>query len=119
MELSLETLDENPTFQGVMDIHPREVQKIAAQVRLIDVRQPEEYAGELGHIQNATLMPLESVPEVIADLDRNNTYVFICRSGGRSGRAAAFAQSLGFDKVFNMKGGMLLWNQLQLPTVKD
>ena len=89
-------------------------------LRLIDVRRPDEYSGELGHIEGATLITLG--PDLQAYLEKgatenfkNETIVFICRSGGRSGQATMFSQQLGYTQVYNMQGGMLRWNDLKLP----
>lgn len=104
----------NPDVPGVEDIDPKELWENRTQVKIVDVRRPDEYTGELGHIEGAELIVLDTLPERIGELDKNQTIVFVCKSGGRSGRATAFARSQGFDKVFNMKGGMLLWNQMDL-----
>lgn len=106
---------QNPNFQDVMDIDPNEIHQLKNQVKLIDVRQPEEYTGELGHIPGAELMVLGTLPEHISQLPKDQTIVFVCRSGGRSAQATAFAKSQGFSEVYNMLGGMLLWNEKQLP----
>lgn len=112
----------NPSFGDVMDIDPKEVQKTAAtsssSVELIDVRRPDEYTGELGHIPGAKLLTLDQLPEKIETLPKNKTIVFVCRSGGRSAQASAFALENGFTDVYNMKGGMLLWNEYGLKTEK-
>lgn len=109
---------ENPHFDGVFDIDPLELQNKLNDVKLIDVRQPDEYTGELGHIANAELMVLDTLPEKLETLPRDQTVVFVCRSGARSARATAFAMMNGFQSVFNLQGGMIHWNQLNLPTEK-
>jgi rhodanese-related sulfurtransferase len=110
---------QNPDFEGVYDISPEELARCSAnEVAMIDVREPAEYVGELGHIAEAKLIPLATIPEQVTGLSKESTVVFVCRSGGRSARAAAFAQSLGFQNAYNMKGGMILWNALGLPVVK-
>lgn len=87
---------------------------------LIDVRRPDEYNGELGHIEGATLVTLgPELENKLNEWDKDKTYVFICRSGGRSGQATAYAQSIGYKKVYNMMGGMLEWNRLGLPVSKS
>lgn len=111
-----ESAEENPFVPGVIDIQPTELWDKKSGVRMIDVRQPEEYTGELGHIPGTELMPLAEVPEKLQSIPKTDVIVFVCRSGGRSAQASAFAQSQGFEHVFNMKGGMLLWNDLKLPT---
>lgn len=106
----------NPDFNGVFDVDPDEVSKLLGHVHLIDVRQPGEFTGELGHVPGSQLMVLDTVPERIETLPKDEPIVFICKSGGRSARATAFAQQLGFSQVYNMGGGMLLWNHLGLKT---
>jgi hydroxyacylglutathione hydrolase len=117
--ISFETETENAHFEDVYDIEPEELQAklaVAAKVCLIDVREPDEFTGELGHVAGAQLMSLGTVPEKLSGVDREQTIVFICRSGGRSSQATAFAKSRGYESVYNMRGGMLLWNKLGLPT---
>lgn len=108
----------NPHFADIQDVTPQEVLAATANLKLIDVREVSEYTGELGHAPQTELMVLSTLPEKIKTLPKDKTIVFICRSGGRSAQAAAFAKQQGFTHVHNMLGGMLLWNQLQLPTEK-
>lgn len=109
---------ENPHFEGVYDIGPAELQQLKHDVVMVDVRQPEEYVGELGHVDGASLMVLDTLPDQLNELPKDKTVVFICRSGARSAKATAYAKMNGFEEVYNMQGGMLLWNDLQLPTTK-
>ena len=106
----------NPELPSVTDIMPDDLMKRAGEVHIIDVRQPDEYTGELGHIAGSRLIVLDTLPENIESLPKDEPIVFVCLSGGRSARAAGFAQANGFSHVFNMKGGMRLWNQLGLAT---
>lgn len=108
------TKSSNPENPSVSDIDPQELWEQKNNVLLVDVRRPDEFTDELGHVPGATLMVLDHLPQVIGELPTDKTIVFICRSGGRSGKAAAFAQENGLTDVYNMKGGMLLWNQLGL-----
>lgn len=117
--VQFESKTENPQFEDVYDIDPKELLKkveAAEDLHLIDVREPNEYTGELGHVAGAELMPLGSIPQNLDQISKNKTVVFICRSGGRSAQATAFAHSRGIQNAYNMRGGMLLWNQLSLPT---
>lgn len=116
MHLEFESREENLHFDGVFDIDPQELLRKKDEVFLVDVRQPEEFTGELGHIPGAKLIVLDTLPDHIDQLPKDKTLVFVCRSGGRSARASSFATSQGFQNVFNLKGGMLLWNELHLPT---
>lgn len=101
---------------GVLEVHPSDLKNHLSEFELIDVRRPDEFVGELGHIDGARLVTLG--PDLVQHLekeDKNKKIVFICRSGGRSGQATLHSQSLGFKTVYNMTGGMLLWNELKLP----
>ena len=84
---------------------------------LIDVREEEEYRGELGHIAGAKLIPLKELPErhdELADA-KSGDIVAICRVGVRSATAAAILTGLGFEHVLNLAGGMIAWNEARLP----
>ncbi|MGN7386288.1 rhodanese-like domain-containing protein [Sporosarcina sp. SAFN-015] len=76
-------------------------------LHMIDVREDEEVAA--GIVPGAIHIPLGEIPERMAELDKATPYVLICRSGGRSGRAAEFLEAQGYD-VTNMVGGMLDWH---------
>lgn len=108
----------NPNFPEVTDVQPQEVLENTAHLKLIDVREVDEYTGELGHAPSAQLVVLNTIPTKIDQLPKDQTIVFICRSGGRSAQATAFALSKGFTDVYNMRGGMLAWNSFHLPTEK-
>ncbi len=109
---------ENPQFPDVWDLDPKEIQSNTSKLTLIDVRRPDEFVGELGHIPGATLVTLDQLPERIDTLPKDKTIIFVCRSGGRSAQATSFALESGFTEVFNMRGGMLLWNEYGLKIEK-
>jgi SulP family sulfate permease len=74
---------------------------------LIDVREPEEYAR--GHLPNSRLLPLREVIGALEDLPRDRPIFLVSRSGRRSTRAMRLFADVGFDEVFNLKGGILSW----------
>ena len=84
---------------------------------LLDVREPDEYTDELGHIQASVLIPLKEVPTRAGEIERHkeSRVIVVCRAGVRSTTAAAILTGLGFQHVSNLKGGMLDWNEQQLP----
>jgi rhodanese-related sulfurtransferase len=89
----------------------------ASPPRVIDVREDNEFRGELGHVPGSRLIPLRALAGRASELGVPNDgrIVVVCRSGVRSSTAAAILTSLGFDDVSNLKGGMLAWNELGLP----
>jgi len=102
---------------SIPEISPKEVD--SKKYKLIDVRTAEEFSGELGHVEGSTLITIdEDFDKALESFDKNDDIVFICRSGNRSGTATKVALNKGFKSVFNMTGGMLLWNELGLETKK-
>jgi len=111
--------EENLFYTGVFDIDPKELSELlklhSEQIQLIDVRQKEEFHGELGRVPNSKLYVLDQLDRTIHDFKKDALLVFICRSGSRSARASELALGLGYKNTYNLKGGMLLWNELRLP----
>lgn len=75
-------------------------------INIIDVREDEEVAA--GKIPQAKHIPLGEVPNRVNELDKNQHYYLVCRSGGRSGQACSFLSQNGYN-VTNVDGGMLGW----------
>jgi glyoxylase-like metal-dependent hydrolase (beta-lactamase superfamily II)/rhodanese-related sulfurtransferase len=84
---------------------------------VVDVREPEEYTGELGHIPGSVLIPLKELPARAHELEQHKgrPFIAVCRAGVRSTTAAAILTGLGFEQVWNLKGGMLDWHDQNLP----
>jgi glyoxylase-like metal-dependent hydrolase (beta-lactamase superfamily II)/rhodanese-related sulfurtransferase len=84
---------------------------------LLDVREPEEFVGELGHIEGALLVPMDALehrlPKLAGYVDRD--VVVVCRAGARSASAGAILRRAGFGQVYNLEGGMLEWVSAGLP----
>lgn len=86
---------------------------------VLDVREPAEYSGELGHIEQSRLVPLRELVKGISEVcnDKNREIVTVCRAGMRSASAAAILGAMGFANVKNLHGGMLAWLEADLPAV--
>ena len=83
---------------------------------LVDVREPLEWAE--ARVNGATLIPLGSITERVAEIPADRTVYVICRSGGRSDRAAGWLRTQGVDAV-NVNGGTLAWIEAGLPVNGD
>jgi rhodanese-related sulfurtransferase len=92
------------------NVDPARALELVPKPRVIDVRQPEEFQGELGHIPNAELVPLATVAEKAREWRKDEPLLLVCRSGRRSSRAAELLAGMGFERVFNLEGGMLAVN---------
>ncbi|AFU11476.1 rhodanese-like domain-containing protein [Bacillus toyonensis] len=76
------------------------------EIHVIDVREVEEVRE--GKIPGVLHIRLGLLEFRMHELDKNNEYIIVCRSGGRSARAVQFLEGYGFQ-VINMVGGMLAW----------
>jgi rhodanese-related sulfurtransferase len=81
---------------------------------LIDVRQPDEY--QEAHVPGAVLIPLATLPDRLDEIPADLPIYIICRSGGRSHRAAEFLIQGGFDAT-NVAGGTAAWIEADKPVV--
>lgn len=77
------------------------------EVVVLDVRTNEEYAA--GHIPNAILIPVQELADRVDELDREETYLIVCRSGNRSVQASEILLDHGFQTLYNLEIGMNGW----------
>jgi uncharacterized membrane protein YdjX (TVP38/TMEM64 family)/rhodanese-related sulfurtransferase len=89
-------------------------------VLLLDVRTPEDYAGEQGHISGSTLLPLEQLEQRIDEIGDyyEKTVVTICRTDRKSSKAAQILAENGFADVHVAKMGMTDWIKKDYPVEK-
>jgi rhodanese-related sulfurtransferase len=97
------------SFAGVWEIDPHGLEEHTGAVQILDVREPEEFTGPLGHIRDAILIPLGELAKRAAELSHDRPIVAVCRAGGRSAQATNILQQAGFKDVANLTGGMLRW----------
>lgn len=97
---------------GVKQIEVSELKEILKMkpkdVVVIDVREREEY--EDFHIPGIPLIPMQTIPNILADLKPDKEYIFVCRSGNRSHNVARFLKENGIHEAHNFSGGMLTWD---------
>ncbi|MEE9268496.1 MAG: rhodanese-like domain-containing protein, partial [Thermoplasmata archaeon] len=74
---------------------------------LLDVREPMEW--KIVHIDGAKLMPVGEVPYKVGELSTADNIVVHCHTGARSARITQFLRDLGFQRVWNMAGGIDAW----------
>jgi sulfur dioxygenase len=86
-------------------------------VLVLDVRNPDEYVGELGHIEGSILIPVPALAQRLGEIEahRGREIITVCRSGGRSHTAAGILMQAKFPRVASMEGGMIRWRELGYP----
>jgi sulfur-carrier protein adenylyltransferase/sulfurtransferase len=98
--------------QGPAELTPTELkQRLDAgeSFTLIDVREPFEWDISNLEPYGARLLPLDEVVERASELDPSQNIVLYCRSGARSAGAIRQLQRQGFEKLWNLKGGINAW----------
>ena len=89
---------------------------------IVDVRTPIEF--QMSHITGAVNVDVqdEAFWDNATKLDRNKTYIVHCTKnpeGGRSSRALATLQSLGFKNLYSLEGGYIAWQEADLPLTEN
>lgn len=84
---------------------------------IIDVRNKEEY--NQGHLDGAFLIPLDEIKQRVAEIPRNKPVIVYCRTGIRSSEAANILIEGGFKAVYDMKGGIVEWQNRGCPVVQE
>jgi sulfur dioxygenase len=97
------------SFAGMWEIDPHGLEEHQGPVQILDVREPDEFTGPLGHIEGAVLIPLGELAARVEELTKDRPIVAVCRAGSRSAQATAILQQAGFSDVANLNGGMLRW----------
>ena len=81
---------------------------------ILDVREPSEW--EAVHIPDATLIPLGTLAQRVAEVPKDKDIVVVCRSGNRSQEGRDILLQAGFMRVTSMAGGVNQWRAAGFPT---
>ena len=107
-------------FQSSKDILPTEAWELISKNKgddlvIIDVGTPQEYRDL--HLEGAINVSFLSrfFKARLEVMDKDKTYVVYCKVGGRSKIARKLMKQFGFQKVYNIIGGTLLWEEKGLP----
>jgi len=101
--------EEKPVEAGIPEIQVEELKRrldAGEDLFVLDVREPHEY--QICNI-GGYLIPLNDLPKRVNELDSSREIVAHCKMGGRSAKAVQFLRQAGFQKVSNLKGGILAW----------
>jgi sulfur-carrier protein adenylyltransferase/sulfurtransferase len=103
-----------PAMPGQMDpVAARQLLAAHPEALVLDVRNPDEWSDDLGHIEGARQIPLPELSARLAEVAawKQRPILVVCRVGGRSRQAAEMLSVSGYRKVFNLEGGMAAWRQ--------
>ena len=106
---------------GVKSIGPMEAVGLSNHKNgvFVDVRTDDEY--HQGHILHSLHAPLGLLDSKLKEISKykNRPLIVYCRSGNRSGRAGGLLKKQGFNEVYNLAGGVMAWQNSNLPLTKD
>ena len=87
---------------------------------VIDVRNPDEFEGELGRIESALNLPIGELPNRIAEIEaaRQRAIAVVCRTDKRSAKAVEILRAAGFGNVAVLRGGMEQWRTEGFPVTR-
>lgn len=105
-------------FEAVPEIDPASLaQRLAAPdaPALIDVREPGEWA--IAHLDGARLIPLATLESRLSELPTDQDIVVHCKAGGRSAQAVRRLRAAGFQRVWNLAGGIQRWSRDVDPSI--
>lgn len=91
----------------------RRWQTEGTEILLVDIRTPGEIAQ--GAIPDALQMPMHLIPLRLGELPKERDVVLYCRSGARSYQACAYLMQQGYDRVLNLRGGIIAWARHGFP----
>jgi adenylyltransferase/sulfurtransferase len=85
----------------------RQKMQQGAPLLIVDVREPFEF--EIARVEGSTLIPLNELSSRLDELDSGKEIIALCKSGVRSAHAVQFLRSAGYDRSFNLDGGIDAW----------
>jgi len=107
----------NSYVKGVWDRTPQQVVQLMNNEDsiILDVRENNEYKD--GHIIDSIHIPMSEVKNRLSELEKykDSQVIVSCRSGHRSSRTCALLKKSGFNNIFNLRGGILAWENDKLP----
>lgn len=107
----------NPIFQGYQPVEVSEAVRLInhEDAVVVDVRENHEFSQ--GHVLDAMHIPLGSLSNQVKTLEkyRDTPLVMICQSGHRSASACSILKKNGFEKLYNLSGGIAAWRDANLP----
>ncbi|HET8839545.1 MAG TPA: rhodanese-like domain-containing protein [Flavobacteriaceae bacterium] len=102
---------QNPTIELISWEETKTAMAEKENIVLVDVRTPEEYAaGSVKGAENINFFD-EDFKKQFAKFDKEKPVYIFCKSGNRSAKASKILAEMGFEKIYDVKGGYLSWKK--------
>jgi glyoxylase-like metal-dependent hydrolase (beta-lactamase superfamily II)/rhodanese-related sulfurtransferase len=107
------------TFAGILEVDPEWVYEHREEVLLVDVREKQEIeTSPLGMIEGSKAVPLSTLRDSLATVDKDRPVITVCPAGARSAQAALILEKAGFPRVANLPGGLFRWMEFGFPLAR-
>jgi len=107
-------------LQGIHNLLPQDATLLInhEDAVIVDVREESEYLQ--GHVINAINIPSSTLSDKIGRLEkyRQRPIILSCMTGNRSAQACNILKKKGFERVHNLKGGLMAWQNANFPLAK-
>ena len=90
-------------LKTITSISAEELEKVASDSNILDVRKPGEFASE--HVVTAINYPLDYLEDHFSELEKDKTYHVHCAGGYRSVIAISLLMQKGFEHLIDIAGG--------------
>lgn len=96
-------------FENIGPAEFRDIREKDKNAVVIDCRTRGEI--EMGHLDHDLHLDImdPQIRRKVEELDKSKTYLIYCRSGNRSGSLCNYMASQGFEKLYNLAGGIISW----------
>lgn len=101
-----------PAFKRVNVTVAYEITRDNPNILVLDLRRPDEFQSETGHLLHAWNIPLSRLPYRLLDLSpyREETFLVYCRGGDSCGEdGMRILVASGFEDGILIEGGIELW----------
>jgi len=105
------------TYSGNLEVSPQWVAQHLSDIHILDVRTEIEVEEEQSKVEGSQLIPISQLRERLDEVPKDKPVMTLCRSGKRSVLAFDVLRKAGWDRVANISGGLLRWQQEGLPLV--
>lgn len=106
--------------KGGASLSPQQVINVVNQQEgvVVDLRDAADFKA--GHVVDAINIPASKLASKVSELEsyRNRPIILVCKMGQHSGAAGKTLAAQGFENISRMQGGMMEWQNMQLPLIK-
>jgi len=105
-------------FGEISVVTPAEFKEKSINQIIVDIRTPQEFLG--GHIEGAVNINLfdNTFLTQISEFDKSKPIFLYCRSGNRTHSASKKIAELGFEKIYDLQGGIKNWAKSNYQIIK-